>query len=728
MLPSRTPQRLRALSLVCCSALFLPLVACIDDQDTVQRPQPDVMADVDDVQDTAQPPEEVSLDSDETQPDAPDTGDASDTSDTSDADVTEPVALNPDCDPLDTFQCAFPWPSNLYLLPDSGRATGYTLTFGGTTLPANNQGVHIDPTPYTRMDGYGVSTPLLVHFPNLDVSRMPTEYTVSRSVAENAEILLFRQAQNGALVPVPYWVDLDDWEPNPARKTLYIRPGVILEEGARYLVALRNLRSTAGEPYTRSEAFDRLVRGDVEGRPDLAARRDRFEDVFALLEGVGVERTTLDLAWDFVTASGDALHGPMLHMRRDGLERVGPDGPDFVFTDPEITPEDNHPHWAWVLRGHLEVPDYMQEDTVVDEYGHATTGWVFHLGEDGLPTPSATREARFYIGIPHSAIAGEPHGMVQYGHGFFGTARGTIGGWTSNGQLANEHKVIFFGAFLTGMAEYDYGTTQALIFDFGKFPWLADRIHQGLLEYILLARSMKQRFASLPFSIENEITIDAGRMFYLGISHGGIFGATYMALAPDIERGHLGVPGQNYSLMEHRSTNFDQFFLGISIAYRGRAAQAVVIAAVQTLWDQTDPSSYWRHITAEPFEDGPPRYVLAAPSKGDLQVATVTMEVVARTGIGVAAMENYDAERTIDLVEATPYPHSGSGIVLYDFGFPWPEGGVNRPPTFTREDVDAHNAPRWNDAHNRQMFHFFETGEIIDVCEGAPCAFPPEAQ
>lgn len=632
---------------------------------------------------------------------------------------------NPDCDPLLPAQCAFPWPSSLYLVEDASRATGYTLTFGATTLPANQDGVHIDPAPYRRMDGFGVSTPLLVLFPELDVAGMPNDQTVGLSMAEDASILLYRVGPDGSLDRVPYWVDLDDWESNAERRTLYIRPGVILEPGTRYVAALRNLRRTDGSSYERSPAFERLVRGSVTGIPALESRQERFEEIFAMLEAEGVERDSLDLAWDFVTASSDALHGPMLHMRRDGLERVGPDGPELVITDEEVTPDDEHPHWAWVLTGHMVVPDYMRRDEVGPEWGSAPVGYVFNLGEDGLPTPSGTREARFYIGIPHSALDGTPHGLVQYGHGFFGTARGTIGSWTHNGQLANEHNVIFFGSFLTGMMEEDRPTTEALIFDFSKFPWLADRIHQGLLEYILLARAMKQRFADLEVVTDAEIAINTDRMFYLGISQGGIFGATYMALAPDIERGHLGVPGQNYSLMEHRSTNFADFFLGISLAYRGTANQAVVISAVQTLWDQTDPSSYWRHITAEPFEGGPPRYVLAAPSKGDLQVTTISMEVVARTNIGVATMENYDAERGIDLVTKTPYPHSGSAIVLYDFGFPWPEPGVNRPPTTVRDDVDAHNIPRRNEAHNRQMFHFFETGEVIDVCEGNPCAFPP---
>jgi hypothetical protein len=38
------------------------------------------------------------------------------------------------------------------------------------------------------------------------------------------------------------------------------------------------------------------------------------------------------------------------------------------------------------------------------------------------------------------------------------------------------------------------------------------------------------------------------------------------------------------------------------------------------------------------------------------------------------------------------------------------------------DDVgDPHGKPRGVAAHNDQMFHFFETGEIIDTCGGDGC-------
>jgi hypothetical protein len=214
-------------------------------------------------------------------------------------------------------------------------------------------------------------------------------------------------------------------------------------------------------------------------------------------------------------------------------------------------------------------------------------------------------------------------------------------------------------------------------------------------------------------------------MYYLGISQGGINGATYMALTPDVVRGHLGVPGANYSLLEHRSTNFDQFFTALAGSYPGRSQQAVLLAMVNQLWDSTDSVSYWRHIAGDPFGDDEPRSVQATPSKGDRQVTTIAMEVVARTpGVDLAVLENYDPERAIGLVDEVPYPHTGSGLVLYNFGNEWPTPAVNRP--VTENVLDAHDAQRWQPEHWQQIIAFFQTGDIVDTCGDGGCHFAPE--
>ena len=640
---------------------------------------------------------------------------------------------NPDCDPLVPESCAMPWPSSLYLVEDDERETGYTLTFGPTTLPANILEDHIAPDPYTRMDGYGLGVPIMAIFRNLDAAALPDEYHVGDSVEADAPILLLEVSDAGVR-RVPYWAELDGNERDRRKKTLFVRPGEILKLDTRYVVAFRGLRDTDGEPIAPSDAFAAL-RDHAATDDGLLARQGRFDEVFAILEGEGVDLGALNLAWDFHTASSKALHGPLLHMIDEALE-AQPDGPELVVDEVEeyLEADDGtgapFHEFAWLrVRGHFEAPHYMRP---VEAAGQ--TGYVFNYGDDGLPEAGGTRTATFWLNIPHSVKDGTPHGLVNYGHGLFGDGKDAVDiGWDRpcgkwpprpcgafNSRIGFHEKLIFFGADLVGMSQWDRDhNALTIVADLNLFPWIGDRLHQGMMEYVLLARAARRRLQALPEIADRGVVLNSDENFYFGRSQGGIFGATYMAVSPDTTHGVLGVPGLNYSTLLHRSIDFAEFFGVLAAVYVERHEQAVALAAVQLLWDGTDPVSYYRHISEQPFAGRAPHQVIAAPARGDYQVEVVTLEVAARSDVGLALMENYDADRDVDLVEETPYPHEGSGLVLWHFGNPWPPPG-NLPP---EEDAfgDPHESPHHMDAHTEQMARFFRTGEIIDVCDGEPC-------
>jgi hypothetical protein len=198
-----------------------------------------------------------------------------------------------------------------------------------------------------------------------------------------------------------------------------------------------------------------------------------------------------------------------------------------------------------------------------------------------------------------------------------------------------------------------------------------------------------------------------------------------MALSQDVVRGHLGVPGQNYSLLLQRSVDFAPFYAVMLAAYSDPVDRAILMGALQVLWDSVDPSSYYRHLKAEPFANTPSHDVLLAPVKGDWQVAPLSNEITARSGLGVAVMAGYDVERKVWGVTEQAYPHKGSGLVNYSFGNPWTKPG-NLPPH--DELGDPHGWARQLDVHSEQMLHFFDTGEIKDVCASEPCVFPAKSK
>lgn len=278
--------------------------------------------------------------------------------------------------------------------------------------------------------------------------------------------------------------------------------------------------------------------------------------------------------------------------------------------------------------------------------------------------------------------------------------------------------MIIAGCDMIGMAEEDVPVTVNILYDMSYFPALADRLHQGILEHLLLVRGMRDSFDQVPEIAAKGVVVDDASLYYSGISQGGIFGGTIMALSTDMIRGHLGVPGNSYALLLTRSVDFDSFFVALSIGYRDSTVHGLLLSIVQTLWDRTDPASYLRHISVDPFPGTPAHAVLLASAQGDWQVANVSNENALRSGAGIALLPNYGKD--VPLVAPAAYPHTGSGLVSYSFGNPWAPPGAQPPPT-DEALGDPHGKPRKLTWHNEQMFHFFRTGEIIDVCGGDGC-------
>ncbi len=657
---------------------------------------------------------------------------------------TTPPA-SPDCDALDPSYCSFPWPSNKYLVEDPDRETGFTLSFAETSLPANADGTHVEPAPYRRLDGYGLGSSMIALFPNVDASGLPNEYEVEDSLDEDAQVLVFEDTGDG-LERIPYWVDHDLQVNDPALRSLIVHPAVVLKPATRYVTVFRNLQTTGGDSIPRSDAFQRLLDEDTEGDAELDPRQAGFSALFSELESAGVDLAELNLAWDWTTASSSGLHGYMLHMRDEALA-LDEQGPELTITTVEEFTTEENADTAVRIEGTFEAPMYIDD---------AGTPKALRIGADGMPESQGTRTVPFWVNIPHSAIDGDAHRMTLYGHGLFGSGRRAWAGF--NSRIANTHDLIFFGADLWGMASTQRGQdVPGIVVELSNFPSIGDQLHQGMMEWILLTRAMKERFGTLDEVTTRNITVDNSEVYYSGISQGGIFGPTFVALSPDVTLGHAGVPGNNYSLLLHRSVDFNPFFGILKAAYRNPLGQIAAIQMIQLLWDGTDPVSYLWNLSAEPFDEGVSNTMLWAPARGDFQVTVIANEIMGRTeGLGVSIMENYDVDRTLPLADIATYPHTGSAVVLYDFAVndsndttwrnAWPEPG-NLPPRTGPQDAcsmacpvgeefdrapfgcclgeccfDAHELPRRRDWHNEQMVHFFKNGgEVIDVCGGDGC-------
>lgn len=622
------------------------------------------------------------------------------------------------CDPLDTRQCLLPFPSNAYRT--EGRVA---LPVDG--MPVNEGGVAIDPTEWNRNDGFSPNTPILTHVPGLDAdaSNLPPWTDLESSLADDASVILVN-VDSGERVPL--WAELDAKADNDADRLLEIHPAVVLDEGATYAVGLRGLATADGTPVEPSPVF-RLYRDQLTTElPAIEDRRASMEATIGALEAAGVERDSLQLAWDFTVVSTDNIAGRMLHIRDEALAALGDAAPSFTITTVTPNPEDN---LAARIEGTFTVPNFLTNDGGPGNRFFYGAGVDTTVEPDALPVQNGTLEAPFACNISLATANGvEPAHLVQYGHGLLGRHLEINAGNVR--AFANEHNVVFCATKWAGMSEDDIGNAAASLAEFSNFPTMADRLQQGVLNQIFLGRLMIaegglasdrnfQRADGAPL-------IDTAHLDYDGNSQGGIMGLMLTAVSPDIERSVLGVMGMNYSTLLSRSVDFETYEAIMEPAYPNDLDRVLIIALVQMLWDRGEGAGYVQHITADPYPGTAAKPVLLHVAFGDWQVSELTAMVAART-IGATIHRPVTADgRSGEVdpgwgIETTQYPSDGSALVIWDSGSD-PIPFENLPPSTSR---DSHEDPRADPDVRRQKAAFLFEDTLIDVCGGAPCTADP---
>jgi hypothetical protein len=267
--------------------------------------------------------------------------------------------------------------------------------------------------------------------------------------------------------------------------------------------------------------------------------------------------------------------------------------------------------------------------------------------------------------------------------------------------------------------------------ELSNFPALPDRLQQSALNFLYLGRLMTHPNGLVSNPAFQDLlgnpVIDTSNLFYDGNSQGGIAGGMVMAVAQDIRRGVLGVPGMNYSTLLTRSVDFDTYAIGLYAAYQNELERPLLFSLIQMLWDRGEPNGYAHHMTSDPLPNTPTHEVLLHPAFGDHQVANITTEVQART-IGahvyqpaLAPGRHSDVDPYYGIPAIPGFPFGGSALVVWDSGTPTPPI-TNTPP---RAGSDPHSRPRSTPAARLQKSEFLKVdGAVVDVCGGAPCLAP----
>lgn len=601
-----------------------------------------------------------------------------------------------DCDPLVPDYCAFPFPSNVYTVAEPDSETGLRVELPEVAVPMSMGGGVTDVTPFNTRDGFSPGIHLAVYLPGATSEGLPTPDSIDLSLTEASPTVLI-DAETGEWVP--HWSELDQSTPDDDRRAFLIRPAVRLEDGRRYIAAIRGVVDSDASVLAPSEAFAALRDELPSDEPSVEARRSLYGDIFARLEDAGVPRADLQLAWDFTTASEADNTSWLLHMRDEALASVGPEGPAYTLT--EVIP-DWAPGIAYHVVGEMEVPLYL------DIPG---PGGVILLGDDGLPEPDGTTTYPFTLIIPESA-ADEPAPLMQFGHGLFGDYTGV----DVTAPIVAEINMVSFGVSWIGMSSEDPAELAAALGggDLSGFQTLPSRLLQSHVNALLAMRMMQGALKDDPaIALNGQSPINPDERYYFGGSLGGIMGSVYMSITEDVERGGLGVPGQSFNLLLSRSVLFEPFFDVLTFNYADPLDIPLFLSAAMLLWDRAEPTGVTTGLRDGRFANGFTHEVLIQGAMGDHQVSNFGTHLMART---IGAPPHEASGELFWGMEPVADGYEGSATMMHDFGLP-PIPLENVPMT---EGSDPHSAI-WSMMGGEgvsMLDTFLRTGQVISDCDG----------
>lgn len=624
--------------------------------------------------------------------------------------ITRPALSIPDgCNPLAAdWDCMLPFPSDVFLVPDASMPSKKRLELGKAVLKTK-EGTAVDFTKLHAADGASHIPQILALFPGgIDRKSLVFHDRAEESLAVATSSTLLLEADTGK--PVLHFAETDMRADDDARRGLFIRPMIRLQNGKRYVVAIRKIKDKAGAAIVAPEGFRRLRDKEYTGDPVLAPLGARYEgDVFGVLDKAGVPRTELQLAWDFTVRSEENANHDLLEVRRQILEVLAKTPPELKITKVDEKPD---ARTFRLVHGTMKLPLFLEAPGPLSKLKRDASGKV---------TQNGTVDVPFEVFVPPSAAVGDtPARAFTYGHGFFGEREELYAGWSAVPGIAEKARMVGAAVDWVGMAADDQDPVADLIVQnkMDQVFVFTDRVHQSMANQLALAWALTGPLTKEPSLSEGgKLLYDPSTLYYFGISQGHILGSTYVSLSPLVNRAVLNVGGGPFSLMMPRSESFTPFISFIQILIPDPLDLQKFIALSQLPMDRIDPITYAPHLIKDGFPGGPKeRKVLMQMGLYDSLVPNLASDVHARS-VGVAHYTP-SARKVPGLVDVTG-PYDGSAQIDFDFKTPVDkQHGVES--TIPTENNKVHDNVRKQDVTWKQIDAFLKPdGKIQSFCDGA---------
>ena len=489
---------------------------------------------------------------------------------------------------------------------------------------------------------------------------------------------------------LPVMAELDA-HPKATDPTLLIRPLVAVPYGHQVAVVITT------DAIAKQDRFLKLISGETD-----SVMGEHYVDLMDQLEAVGVDRNTVSLAWDYPVGDGTTA-------TRSALAQLAPPaGWDFPLIREADLGDAVPDGYFRTASGSFETTDFLTED-----------GWLDLDTSTGEVRVTGTDNNMLVVAIPES-VKDAPAGSVPillYGHGLLSTSEFDLFNATNSWgalQIADELGMIVIGSRWRGLDGEDYLLAVAAAGDLSKMPQLTDNMVQGQADYAGLIDLIQQGdlFADDVFlGGQGQPLVDNSKLYYYGVSMGGILGGVMMAQDPGVEAAVFHVGGSSWSTLLERSAAWTQFEMIVDFAVPSPADRQVMYAASQLVWDAVDPAAYAEELKTAP--------ILLQESVNDDTVHNITSRMLARSIdlplLAPSANEPYGVTR----VDAD-LPPGSRALVQFD-------NEASPPPNQNRPSPSngAHGAILgWWEAQ-QQAVDFLTPGmegQVIHYCGSSVCA------
>lgn len=624
-----------------------------------------------------------------------------------------PLSIPAGCNPLAAdWDCMLPYPSDFYLKDDASTPSGKHVVVPDNVTIQTSLGTPVNFTRDHPADGFSIEPQIDVLFPqgvddsNLPFLTGPNDITTSLDATSPTVII---EAKTGKRIL--HLAEIDPRTTDPKEQAFIIRPLERLQESTRYIVAIRDLKDTSGKAIPAPEGFRRIRDGVTAGDPILDPIAKRYEkDIFPALKKAGIDRSSLQLAWDFTTESRKSITGDMFKMRELLVQALTTTPPAVTITKVNDAVSDGHTFRR--IDGTIEVPLYMSADAA---------GSTINRDANGEVAQNGTAKVPFLMMIPNSVATdiqngGSPGRIIQYGHGFFGSRTEAAGGYPTS--FADQVHAVLVAVDWQGMSTADAVTTGGnILSDFDASFDFSERVVQGMANFIALTYAVDTTMTTqADMMINGTLVYDPTHIYYYGISQGSILGGTYLALAPKIDRAALSVGGDCFPLMMFRAVPFKDFLSIITQRVSDPLALRKMVSLSSTVFDHFDPITYAPWVLKGRTSDDPSvRYVLSQTGIGDTEVPNVAEHLQARA-IGLTHL--LPAPRPIPALPEAEGPLDDAEVE-FDFGIAKPLPGTYSEIAGSNNQV--HEGVRRLPEAIAQIDAFLKPGgKITNTCSG-PC-------